>query len=345
MPPLSPAGPNGGILFFSRGRGRGHAIPDLAIAEEFERLRPGVPIRFVSYATGAETITAHGRDVIDLHLPADNSIAQTTIYAGKLIGWLQPALVVSHEEFAALPAAKIFDKPTVFLTDWFSKPREYAMDVLHFADEILFFDEAGVYPEPEWVRGRVRYLGAALRPFKYHRADAASARAELGLPAAAAIVTVLPGSWREAETPVLELEGSAFDLLAGSKHLVWLAGADHELIASRFAGRSDVTVLQQDWQIDRLMAASSLVLNKANRLTLHELNALGVPSIALSYGLNPLDDLRSQTLPLNRHLLAAETSARTLADRVAETLAQPPSPPSLKSGIPAAAAALAVRLG
>ena len=41
------------ILFFSRGRGRGHAIPDMQIAKELERQDSEIEIRFVSYGTGA----------------------------------------------------------------------------------------------------------------------------------------------------------------------------------------------------------------------------------------------------------------------------------------------------
>ena len=54
-----------GILFFSRGRGRGHAIPDMAIAEKLLRLRDDADIRFVSYATGAATFTEFGHSVIE----------------------------------------------------------------------------------------------------------------------------------------------------------------------------------------------------------------------------------------------------------------------------------------
>ncbi|MBI3680567.1 MAG: hypothetical protein HY235_09240, partial [Acidobacteria bacterium] len=144
------------VLFFTRGRGHGHAIPDIEIIKELEHLRKDVEVRFVSYGTGARTIEQFGFPLIDLGLSEANGTAETSVLAGKLIGWLDPDLVVAHEEFAALPAAKIFDKPTVSILDWFTDPEKYSMQSLRFADQILFIDERGIFPEPEWVRGKVR---------------------------------------------------------------------------------------------------------------------------------------------------------------------------------------------
>ena len=42
-------------LFFSRGRGRGHAIPDLEIVRELAQITDAITVQFVSYATGAAT--------------------------------------------------------------------------------------------------------------------------------------------------------------------------------------------------------------------------------------------------------------------------------------------------
>src|SRR6187399_2767643 len=95
------------ILFFSRGRGRGHAIQDIGIVRALEAMRPDLEVRFVSYGTGAETFRAFDISLIDLDLPDYGGVVDTSVLAGKLIGWLQPDLVVSHEEFPAIPAAKI----------------------------------------------------------------------------------------------------------------------------------------------------------------------------------------------------------------------------------------------
>jgi len=59
------------LLFFSRGKGRGHAVPDAAIARELVALSPGVEIHFISYSVGATTLRDLGWNVVDLGLPED----------------------------------------------------------------------------------------------------------------------------------------------------------------------------------------------------------------------------------------------------------------------------------
>ena len=280
------------MLFFTRGRGRGHAIPDIAIVRELEQLRPGIQVRFVSYGTGALTFAAHGIPCIDLQLPDQNSIAATTVLAGRLIAAMAPDIVVAHEEFSAMPVAKIFGLPTVMITDFFTAPGMLSMESLWYADRVLFLARRGLHVEPPSVRGKVKYLGPALRAFTYRRRDRRRARAELGLAAHATVLTVLPGSWTEAMAPAYDAVVSAFDRLRQpDKHLVWLAGADEYLLKQRVsAHRRDLTILGTDWQIDRLMVASDLVITKANRMTVIELASLGIRTLSLSYGLNPVDE-------------------------------------------------------
>jgi len=306
------------ILFFTRGRGRGHAIPDMEIARELEKLSADVQIRFVSYGTGAKTFEAHDVRHIDLGLPDLNPINETLVLAGKLIGWLDPDLVVAHEEFPAMPMAKIFDKPTVMITDWFTDPEKYSMGALRFADRIVFLDEPGIYEEPEWIKGRVDYVGPVIRDFDYTPEDQPRAREEMGIPPEAFVVAVLPGSWREADTPILDMVLGAFDQLdAEPKHLVWAAGEDRDLIREGTGGRENVTVKGYELQIDRIMVAANVAVTKATRKTLAELNWLGVPSVSISHGQNPLDELRAERYPANTATERPNLTAEGLASLIA----------------------------
>lgn len=70
------------ILFFSRGRGRGHAIPDMEIAKELTKDRQDVQVHFVSYGTGARTIEQYGFPLIDVELPDQGSHTAMTVIAG-----------------------------------------------------------------------------------------------------------------------------------------------------------------------------------------------------------------------------------------------------------------------
>ncbi len=304
------------ILWFTRGRGRGHAVPDMALAEEFGQLRPDCEIRFVSYATGARTFAERGIPCIDLELPEANGIADTTVLAGRLIGALQPEVIVAHEEFSVMPVAKIFGLPTVMITDFFSDPNRLSMDALWYADVVLFTGARGVFEEPPSVRGKVRYTGAVLRPFAYQRPDRARAREELWLPSEATVITVLPGSWREEETPLAGPALAAFDALPSPKFLVWVGGVDAGLIREQVGARGEVRVVTADWQIDRLMAASDLAVTKANRCTVHELAALGIRTLSVSYGRNPPDEqaiaklASNQTVPVEQFRGFAEALSR-----------------------------------
>src|SRR5262249_3827149 len=160
------------------------------------------------------------------------------------------------------------------ITDFFTDPGTYAMESLWFADQVLFIDRKGIHSEPPSVRGKVKYLGPVARRFEYTRRGRLRARQELGLALDAAVVSVFPGSWTRAAAPILDAVLAAFDALrARTKHLIWLAGADVELIRRRTKGHGDVLVIGTDWKIDRLMAASDLAITKGSRTTIRELAA------------------------------------------------------------------------
>jgi len=304
------------VLFFTRGRGRGHAIPDIEIVKELLNRSDEMDVRFVSYATGARTIEEFGFPLIDLGLPELNPLTETTVMAGKLIGWLNPDLVVAHEEFPALPAAKIFGKPAILLTDWFVEPEHYSSQTLKYADQVLFLDEEGVFEEPPWVRGKVSYVGPVLRSFDYTREDRERARRELDLPLDAFVVSVFPGGFNtEQRAPAADLVLGAFHLLpGGAKRLIWIAGEDLELLREKAGGREDVILRDHDWQIDRTMVASDVAITKATRTTNLELVSLGVPSVALCSGLNRTDETRVRTMEGVVALDVPQSSAERLRD-------------------------------
>jgi UDP-N-acetylglucosamine:LPS N-acetylglucosamine transferase len=320
------------VLFFSRGRGRGHAVPDCALAAELCRLRDDVDVRFVSYATGAETFLELGHTVIDLDLPENNPLFETLIRATRVIGWLKPSLVIAHEELAALAAAKILELPTVYLADWFGRPEDIRTSLLAYADEILFLDDAGIFPEPVQVAGRVYYVGPVLRPCCYTRQDRQRAREELGIPLEQFVIAVLPGSWTEEKAPIFSLVVAAFDLIPEpSKRLLWIAGEDYPMLENQAADRTDIVIQKREWQMDRLMVASDVAVTKATRKTSMELAALGVPSISLSHGLNRIDDIRVEHIPTNSALQAREIDAAGLAATIAKVLHSPERPHALAS--------------
>jgi UDP-N-acetylglucosamine:LPS N-acetylglucosamine transferase len=329
------------VLWFCRGRGRGHAITDLEIAAELGGLRKDLQIRFVSYGTGASTFAERDVPAIDLGLPDANSIAATTVLAGRVIGRLQPDVVVAHEEFSALPAAKIFGRPTVLITDYFAEAGLFSTESMRFADRVLFLERKGMFAEPAAVRGRVRYLGPAIRKFEYGRRQRGRAREELELDARATVITVFPGSWTEAMAPFAGGMLAAFDgLRARNKHLVWVAGQDAGRIGKLTGKRRDVTVVERDWQIDRLMAASDLAITKSTRTTGRELARMGIRTLAVNFGLNDVDARSVADLPGSRTIPVAKLNGRAI-----EKMLELPEPPPLRVRSRSCAVELAGILG
>lgn len=313
------------VLFFSRGKGRGHAVPDAAIATELMAQVPLVKTTFASYGTGAATLTALGHDTIDLELPEDNPIWDTLVKAARLVADIRPTLVVSHEECAVLPAAKMLGLPTVYLTDWFLGAESVYTQALRFADEVIFLDEAGYQDVPRYLAGKVIYVGPVLGNGDAAGLGKAQCRALLGVPEDATLIVVVPGgamAHSEALAPILDVVLSAYDALDDRpKRLIWVAGrADHHDVVQRVAGRSDVTVMKPHDTIARTMLAASLVVTKANRVTTLECEALGVPSISISFGHNPPDDNRVARLRTNIALRARGLDADVLHARMVQAM-------------------------
>ena len=325
------------VVFFSRGRGRGHAVLDMDIGAELLRLRPDISVQFVSYGSGARTFQERGVPVIDLGLPDANSIAVTTVLAGRVIGHLQPDLLVVHEEFAALPAAKIFGRKTVMITDFFGEPGMFSAESLWFADKILFIDHQGRRKEPPSVEGKVQYMGPQIRNFDYQREHRQRARAELGIDPQATVIAVFPGSWTEAMAPLADRLLPIFDRLESPKHLIWLAGQD--AVAIRAKTPPDTTILETDWQIDRLMVASDLAITKATRTTVRELASLGIRTLSVSQGLNPTDDDSIAALEFNHTIDSGSITKELIEDMLRMGEPQP-----LRTESSSCAAALAAML-
>ncbi len=308
------------ILFFCRGRGRGHAVPDLEVVRELSTLRAGLAIQLASYGTGAETIRQAGYPVADLGLPEANPFLETLIVATRLIAAFEPDVVVSHEEFAALPAARTAQVPAIFITDWFPPAPGVRADCLAYADSVVFTEERGVYVPPPFLGRAPCYVEPVVRKMRYTLADRSRARSELAVAESVFLLSVIPGSWAtEARVPLLELVLSAWSLLRrDGDALVWVSSRDHDLVAQRCAGMPGVCAIEDARPVERLMVASDVVLTKGNRGTIMELTSLGVPSLSLSPASNPIDDVLVSRIRSNTALGLKAVDGPYLAERLQE---------------------------
>ncbi len=311
------------ILFFSRGRGRGHAIPDIAVYRELLKINPKVHVSFVSYSSGAETFAAHHCPLIELDLPENNPVMQTLVQCVECIRNFNPDIIVSHEEFAAIPAAKSMGVPSIFLTDWFPPEHTVISECITHADQVLFADSPGFADEPPLLKGKVTYLGPVLADVNSGGWTKARARDYLGIDAQTMAVLVVPGgasSSSEQKAPIIDIVIDAFQLIPiENKQLVWVAGqADIALLSSYADKGIPLLVLPVHAEIGRTMLAADVGITKGNRITVLEMNSLGIPSLSLSVGLNPIDDMRISRIGSNVALRMKGTNATLLASHLAE---------------------------
>lgn len=315
----------GPVLFFSRGKGRGHAVPDAAIAEELIEREPNLDLVFVSYSVGAVTLKKLGCNVIDLGLPEDNGIWATVVPLVQVFQELHPALVISHEEFVAIPVAKAFGLPTVFLTDWFLSPDHPFMQALGYADEIVFMDDAGYYDEPPYLTGKIHYVGTVYRKLRAEKADRERHRALLGIPPKALVILVAPGGAEfhsELRAPLFDLVLRAFEELpVADKRLVWVTGQpDYDALRTRSQVHDSVMIMEPHQEFTSTLLASDLVITKGNRTPVFECDALGIPSISISFGINPIDEYRIARVPTHVALRARGITPDTLRNYLLRAL-------------------------
>lgn len=334
------------IMIVSRGHGRGHAMPDMAIATDLARMASDLNLRFVSYAAGAEAYRACGWNVLDLQKPENPPFLDMIIAYTRLLMESKPILIVSHEEVAVLPVAAALNIPCVFITDFFADPNSLNTWPLRYADEVVFTAHRGLYTEPPYLRGRVSYVGRAVRHFEYTRADRGQARKELAIPQNATVVLCQPGAWTESQLPLADLLGTAWGLVTSfPKLLIWLAGRDEQALSVRFEKETDIKVLKEDPKIDRLMAASDVLITKGNRVTVYEAAAIGLPSISISNFTNWPDDVAVADVDSNTPLFPNAATPQILSRLITENAYSQPAPArELSGGIVGAASRIAYHI-
>ncbi len=266
--------------------------------------------------------------MIDLGLPEDNLLWDTVVLSERLIRSLEPELLIAHEEFGAMIAASAVGVPAAFVTHWFLASQDVTMQALRHATDVIFLGARGDFAEPSHLAGRVRYVGPIVRNFTWGPSDRPACRRELGVEDDSIIVTVLPGSWTEARAPLYPLVVAAMERLGSDKRrLIWVAGSDAGDLARRSSDRPWITVLDSTAEPDRLMVASDVAITKANRTTVVELHHLGVPTISITRGLNPIDDRAIAGIPTNTTLSAERLDPDGLATHLAKLATAENDPP------------------
>ena len=314
---------NQSILFFSRGRGYGHAIPDLDIARELCALRPDICISFVSYATGATVFRSAGVLFIDLLLREDAPFIEVLLACEKIIKLHKPAIILAHEEFSALVGAVIHGIPSILISAWFPRNGTPAAEAVRYASSIIVIENPGIFEVPSGTRAPVHYVGPIIRTLSATAADRQRVRKEMEIADDSFVILVVPGGASSEERfPIAPIVFSAFSLFKRSvKSLIWLSNKDFDLLSASVNLSKDMRLLRYFEPIDHLLISADVIITKGTRgITLDALS-IGVPTISLSPGQNPIDDILVPRMPSNIALNARAVDGAVLVhyiDQVAK---------------------------
>lgn len=267
-------------------------MPDMEIAGALRRIKSDIQIQFASYATGAATLRKAGYDVCDLLLDENPTFVDSLLACHSAVKSNCPNIIIAHEEFGAITAAKIVGIPSLFLSAWLPYVNTIGADAIRHAQALIVVENPGIFQIPPGVFGRVHYVGPVIRKMKYSVENRKFLREEMKLPNEAAVILVVSGGWAtEERAPFLDLVLSAFIALPQiEKHLIWVATADFDSVNKKLAGIRGVQVLSFQDPIERLLAIADVVLTKGTRGITMDAAAVGVPSVSLSAGQNPIDD-------------------------------------------------------
>lgn len=292
------------LLWFSRGRGWGHAVPDMLLLQQFTESYPKCRVRVASYADGAEVFRRSGWEVIDLALPRNPAPAEFRRRAGQVIERLTPHMLVSREEFQIPELAAARGLRNVVLTHWFLPSVHPSMAALTWADLVVFLEDFGVFSPPEWLRPKVFEAGPVCRrlshPAKRSNADLRRVIFALGARLRADPPQVLP------RLRSLLREGVPEQVYTG-----WLGNeADEDIL--RAAGLRH-HFHDFGFRRDSLaeFAAATCVITSGTYNTLLELELLEIPSYRLTVSENPIDEAYAKQRRWSR-ILSPDATVRSL---------------------------------
>ena len=283
-------------------------MPDAAIADELREAPIDVEITWISYAVGAATLRALGQTVIDLDLPEHNDFFETLKRLEPIVCDRRPDIIVSHEEFCALPVAKQLGIRNVLLTDWLWSADRLSTNAASFADEILFLDEPGYFPIPDSLIEKVSFVGTVFRRMDIRGLNMSTCRQRRGLRMDEPVLLVVPGGadiHSETRAPLFDALCAAV-IGTGLDHLqvLWVVGdPDYSALAETTEVKNGrVRLLRPHWEFTETLLAADVVLTKSNRTPLLECEVLGIPTISISWGYNFIDDFRIEQIATNKVL-------------------------------------------
>jgi len=129
--------------------------------EELQRKHPSVEFIIASYADGAKALKIRNIPCIDLGLPP---MGLAHVRIGKLLQRDRPDLVVADEELFALPLCRVFDIPSIFVTNWLTSEDVVSnVSLLLCAEKVLVADLEDAFIPPLWLEEKTMFVGPICR--------------------------------------------------------------------------------------------------------------------------------------------------------------------------------------
>ena len=282
------------IVYLSRGHGYGHAATDREITEALCQLRPGITIELASYGTGLKYYSDRGIPCADLRI--DDIDDQGLQAALRVMAFLHPRrdadLVVAHEIFTAPQMCATLDLPNVLLTHWFfaevGAPQRDAL--LAKPDALVLLDFEAAHQVPPQLAGRAQFTGAVARSLPIGRDQA---RYELGIADTDFVAVLVTG----AVTPI---NADHVSKVVARGLGAWRARGGTSgrlLVLSEVAPPPtdpSVTWVGRINDPSPYYRAADVVVAGATFSTLCVLARNGIPTVAVTGGQNPVDQLHAR---------------------------------------------------
>jgi len=266
------------IMFFSHGKGWGHAIRDMIIIDAVKEQLPDVKIEVFSYDQGYEAFSFYGRQCINIRPPAWSQDGPEWFkkFTDLLEERPKPDLIISDEEGIGVEFAnEIFEVPSVFISDWLPiKPyvSDEGFKLFYSADRIIYLGyESSMHP-PEDMRSKIEFVGPIIRKSEYTQNDRPKIRTELQIDPEAKLILVLAGSVLGTDEDYFRACIDGIKRVEINVRLYLVCGRLFGKLQQEASER--IKVVEHIKDPNRLVVASNLVISRGGHTTMWEIASM-----------------------------------------------------------------------
>jgi len=238
------------------------------------------------------------------------------------------SIVVAHEYFPAIVAARVLKKRAVFIGAWLPRAGSQQAEAICLANQVIVLEEAGLFPFGMELPVRAKFIGQVSGP-----TDGAAPN-EIdgplgsggGLSRGKHIVSiVVDRTWRSVHLEYIDLGLSAFALLPVGQYFVQIISTQPNVyLRGRFDGLKNIIYKEINcYQLWSEVRGVDLIVNFGSRGLAIEAAKYRLPAISIINGSNAAEELLLGRLPGNIVLHVRALDARILRDYICKTIVLP----------------------